>query len=91
MAAKLKPSAVAALTMLRDHADDWINAGFPGNYWWTFEPSYVADVWAGFSPATLRSLVQKGLAEFKPGYEKSYWIRITDAGRLAAEAAEDPK
>jgi hypothetical protein len=88
----LNASQLAALEVLAEYSDGWRRQGrteeqretYAALYWHTLQPSYC---WPGcgwqFSPATLRSLVGRGLAEFKPGYEGAYWTRVTEAGRLA--------
>lgn len=93
----LNASQLAALEVLVEYSDGWRRQGrteeqretYAALYWHTLKPSYH---WPGcgwrFSPATLRSLVGRGLAEFKPGFERTYWTRVTEAGRRAlAEAA----
>lgn len=82
----------AALEVLVEFADKWRAKGrteadreaYANLYWHTLQPSHG---WARcgwhFSPATLRSLVARGLAEFKPGYEGAYMVRVTGAGRAA--------
>ena len=88
----LNASQLAALEVLIEYSDGWRRQGrsegqpetYAALYWHTLKPSYC---WPGcgwnFSPATLRSLVGRGLAEFKPGFERAHWTRVTEAGRLA--------
>ena len=85
----------AAIVVLVGFADGWRAQGrtdaqskaYAALYWHTHQPSYA---WARcgwhFSPATLRSLVRRGMAEFKLGYESGYFTRITTAGRQAHAA-----
>jgi hypothetical protein len=92
----LNASQLAALEVLVEFSDNWRRQGrteeqrevYAALYWHTLQPSYC---WPGcgwrFSPATLRSLVGRGLAEFKPGFEGAYWTRVTTLGRLALAAA----
>lgn len=92
----LNASQLAALEVLVEHSDGWRRQGrteqqretYAALYWHTLKPSYC---WPGcgwqFSPATLRSLVGRGLAESKPGLEGAYWTRATTAGRSALAAA----
>lgn len=93
----LNASQLAALEVLVEYSDGWRrqarteeqHEAYAALYWHTLEPSYC---WPGcgwrFSPATLRSLVGRGLAEFKPGYEGAYWTRVTQSGRSALAAAK---
>lgn len=95
----LNASQLAALEVLVEYSDGWRRQGrteeqcqiYAALYWHTLQPSYH---WPGcgwrFSPATLRSLVGRGLAEFKPGLEGAYWTRVTDAGRRAHADATAP-
>ena len=95
----LNVSQLAALEVLVEYSDGWRRKGrteeqrevYAALYWHTLQPSYH---WPGcgwrFSPATLRSLVGRGLAEFKPGLEGAYWTRVTPAGRTALVAATGP-
>ncbi len=89
-------SQLAALEVLVEYSDGWRRQArseeqretYAALYWHTLQPSYC---WPGcgwqFSPATLRSLVGRGLAEFKPGFEGAYWTRVTALGRVALAAA----
>lgn len=92
----LNVSQLAALEVLVEFSEGWRRQArteeqreaYAALYWHTLQPSYH---WPGcgwsFSPATLRSLVGRGLAEFKPGLEGAYWTRVTQAGRTALAAA----